>query len=86
MLRRSWASNYVTEVVDDGGGSVTGSNDIMQVFTEYFARLYAAPAGPSGEVVRTYFEDIALVWFEEAHRAYLDEPFTEWCTQAGYTQ
>ncbi|KAJ1170526.1 hypothetical protein NDU88_002401 [Pleurodeles waltl] len=76
MLRRPWASNYVTEVIDNGGGSVTGSNDIMQVFTNYFARLYAAPAGPSGEAIQAYFEDIAMVWFEEAHRAYLDEPFT----------
>ncbi|KAJ1109004.1 hypothetical protein NDU88_006374 [Pleurodeles waltl] len=48
----------------------------MQVFTEYFTQLYAAPVGLREADVQEYFENIALVWFEEAHRAYLDMPFT----------
>ncbi|KAJ1214279.1 hypothetical protein NDU88_001902 [Pleurodeles waltl] len=76
MLRRPWASNYVTEVVGAEGEKVTGTNGVMQVLTEYFAQLYAAPEGLNEAAAQTYFADIALVWFDEAHRLYLDVLFS----------
>ncbi|KAJ1155050.1 hypothetical protein NDU88_007786 [Pleurodeles waltl] len=65
LLRKPWASDYVSEVVDGGGRSVSGSGGIMQVFTEFYAGLYAAPANASVTDAQLPFEDIALIWFDE---------------------
>ncbi|KAJ1137996.1 hypothetical protein NDU88_004387 [Pleurodeles waltl] len=43
LLRKPWANDYVSEVMDGGGESVSGSGGIMQVFTEFYAGLYTAP-------------------------------------------
>ncbi|KAJ1170898.1 hypothetical protein NDU88_002769 [Pleurodeles waltl] len=66
LLRKPWASDYVSEVMDGGGESVAGSGGIMQVFTDFYAGLYAAPAGAGLTDAQMTFEDIALIWFDEA--------------------
>ncbi|KAJ1114128.1 hypothetical protein NDU88_002367 [Pleurodeles waltl] len=43
LLRRPWASNYVTEVIDADGGKVTGSNGRVE-----FRRLTTGVIGPYG--------------------------------------
>ncbi|KAJ1092646.1 hypothetical protein NDU88_005756 [Pleurodeles waltl] len=48
----------------------------MQVFTQYFERLYADPVGLDVAAAQAYFSDITLVWFDDAHRSFLDVPFS----------
>ncbi|KAJ1106233.1 hypothetical protein NDU88_003636 [Pleurodeles waltl] len=65
LLRKPWASDYVSEIMDGEGGSMSGSGGVMQVFTEFYTRLYAALACASATDAQVIFENIALVWFDE---------------------
>ncbi|KAJ1115704.1 hypothetical protein NDU88_003926 [Pleurodeles waltl] len=76
MWARPWASGYVTEMDDSSGERVAGTSEVLRVFTTFFQDLYSAPFAVPVEVIRGYFSDISLLWFDRAHREYFDAPFT----------
>ncbi|KAJ1216530.1 hypothetical protein NDU88_004131 [Pleurodeles waltl] len=76
MIRRPWASGYVTEIDGPKGKRVTGTDRVMKVFTNFFTDLYSTTTERSEEDAQNYFSEISLLWFDDAHGAYFDVPFT----------
>ncbi|KAJ1176844.1 hypothetical protein NDU88_002111 [Pleurodeles waltl] len=76
MLSKPWANSYVTEIDSPAGERVTSTDGVMKVFTMFFEDLYSEPAVLSAEAIQDYFAEISLLWFDDPHRAYFDDPFS----------
>lgn len=76
LLRAPRGSSYITELNTDGGASVREPAEIVKNMAQFYRELYTSQANPAQADITDYLDTIALTWFNNNARTYMELPFT----------
>lgn len=76
-LLRPPRTDYIIELKDENQHTIRGTQDLKTHVLEFYSKLYTSNCALEADHLQSYFDFIELLWRENAHRAYLDEPFSE---------
>ncbi|XP_078540694.1 embryonic protein UVS.2-like [Lissotriton helveticus] len=65
-------SNYIHTIYDTSGHLVTGQEAVLGAFADFYATLYTSRQPTAPPSLSDFLDSIALVWFNDNHRQYMD--------------
>lgn len=77
MIRAPRGADYVLEIRDEGGDIVREPKAILGVMKKYYSTLYTSKIAPDDQTITDYLDTIALAWFNDGARQYMDLPFSQ---------
>lgn len=70
------SAGFISEILDQQGTAIRGSQEILNTFSSFYSQLYTATQTECHAELQQYLDSIALVWFSNSDREYMHQPFT----------
>lgn len=77
LLKPPRTTDYIVVMLDTEQQTVRGTQAIKAHVMDFNSKLYTSKCTQEADNLQSYFDTIELLWLENAHRAYLDAPFSE---------